>query len=179
MATRASHRLDRLIRDVLTYTRVSRQSVTLETVDVERLLRQIVDERPELQPPRAVIEIIGPLHAVRGHEASLTQVFTNLLDNAVKFVSPGQQPHVRVHSRLIGDRVELSVTDNGIGIPREAQARLFSIFQRVHDDKKYAGTGIGLAIVRKAVERMGGTVTLESEEGRGTRFLIQLPRGGL
>lgn len=176
-AIRASHRLDRLIQDVLTYTRVSRQTVTLQTVDVERLLRQIIDERPELRSPRADIQIVGALHPVRGHEASLTQVITNLLDNAVKFVPPERQPKIRIQSRLVGDSVELSFADNGIGIARAAQPRLFAIFQRVHDDKKYAGTGIGLAIVRKAVERMGGTVTLESEEGVGSTFLVQLPKG--
>lgn len=176
-AIKAAHRLDRLIQDVLTYTRVSRQSVVIETVDVERLLRQIIDERPELRSPRAQIDIASPLEPVRGHEASLTQVITNLLDNAVKFVPPERQPHIRVSSRLLGDKVDLWFEDNGIGIPAEAQGRLFAIFQRVHDDKKYPGTGIGLAIVRKAVERMGGTVRLESEVGKGTRFCVTLPKG--
>ena len=177
-AIKAAHRLDRLIQDVLTYTRVSRQSVVLETVDVERLLRQIVDERPELRRPRAEIEIASPLLKVHGHEASLTQVITNLLDNAVKFVPPDRTPRIHIHSRALGDQVELCFEDNGIGIPLEAQGRLFSIFQRVHDDKKYPGTGIGLAIVRKAVERMGGSVRLESEPGVGSRFCVRLPREG-
>lgn len=174
-AIKAAHRLDRLIQDVLTYTRVSRQSVTLENVDVERLLHQIVDERPELRSPHAEIEIQSPLLPVHGHEASLTQIITNLLDNAVKFVPPERKPRIRIHSRPAGDQVELCFEDNGIGIPQEAQSRLFAIFQRVHDDKRYPGTGIGLAIVRKAVERMGGSVHLESELGQGSRFYVRLP----
>lgn len=173
----AANRLDRLIQDVLTYTRVSRQTVVLHTVDVEKLVRQIIDERPELQLPRAEIAIETPLELVRGHEASLTQVITNFLDNAVKFMPPGKQPRVRIRSEVQGGRVDLWFEDNGIGIPQEAQGRLFAIFQRVHDDKTYPGTGIGLAIVRKAVERMGGTVRLESELGQGSRFCVQLPRG--
>lgn len=175
-AIKAAHRLDRLIQDVLTYTRVSRQSVTVETVDVERLLRQIIDERPELRRPHAEIEVVSPLFPVLGHEASLTQVITNLLDNAVKFMPPDRQPRVRVYSRRLDGYVEIWFQDNGIGIPAEAQGRLFAIFQRVHDDKKYPGTGIGLAIVRKAVERMGGHVFLESEVGVGTRFCVRLPK---
>lgn len=174
---KAAHRLDRLIRDVLSYTRVSRQSMMLETVDVDRLLRQIIDERPELRTPHAEIEISRPLLPVCGHEASLTQVITNLLDNAVKFVPPDRQPHIRIHSRAVGEQVELCFEDNGIGIPREAQGRLFAIFQRVHDDKRFPGTGIGLAIVRKAAERMGGSVHLASEVGVGSRFCVRLPKG--
>lgn len=172
----AAHRLDRLIQDVLTYTRVSRQQAALGPVDVERLLRQVIDERPELQPPGAQIVIEGPLAPVRGHEASLTQCITNLLDNAVKFVAPGRQPSVRIWNVVTDHEVRLFFEDNGIGIPREAQARLFGIFERAHHGKTYPGTGIGLAIVRKAVERMGGTVSVESEAGAGSRFCVQLPR---
>ncbi|MEY4938348.1 MAG: Phytochrome-like protein cph1 [Verrucomicrobiota bacterium] len=84
---------------------------------------------------------------------------------------------IRIRSAQLGDRVELWFEDNGIGIPPEAAPRMFSIFQRAHDDQKYAGTGIGLAIVRKAVERMGGAVRFESELGIGTRFCVNLPRG--
>lgn len=173
----AANRLDRLIQDVLSYTRVSRLSVALTTVEVEPLLRQIIDERPELQPPSADIVIQGPLAPVCGHEASLTQCITNLLDNAVKFVAAGQQPRIRIWNELDGNQVRLWFADNGIGIPKIAQARLFGIFQRVHDDKTYPGTGIGLAIVRKAVERMGGSVHVESEPGEGSRFCVQLPLG--
>jgi PAS domain S-box-containing protein len=176
-AMKAAHRLDRLIQDVLTYTRVSRQTVALEHVDVERLLRQIIDERPELRSPNAELVIDTPLHAVLGHEASLTQVITNLLENAVKFMPPDRTPRVHISSRVDGDQVELCFQDNGIGIPEDAQPRLFAIFQRVHDDKRYPGTGIGLAIVRKAVERMQGTVTLQSELNVGSRFCVRLPKG--
>ena len=176
-AIKAAHRLDRLIQDVLTYSKVSRQTVTLESVDVEKLIRQIIDERPELRSPRAELEIVSPLLPVMGHEASLTQVITNLLDNAVKFMPPDRSPRIRISSRPAGGQVELWFEDNGIGIPREAQPRLFAIFQRVHDEKRYPGTGIGLAIVRKAVERMGGTVHLESELGVGTRFCVRLAKG--
>jgi PAS domain S-box-containing protein len=174
----AASRLDRLIQDVLTYTRVSRQAVELTAVDLEPLLNQIIDERPELQAPKADITLVTPLARVRGHEASLTQCITNLLDNAVKFVAAGQQPQIRIWTEPAGSRVRLWFEDNGIGIPKEAQGRLFGIFQRIHDDKTYPGTGIGLAIVRKAVERMGGSVSVESTPGKGSRFGVELERDG-
>jgi PAS domain S-box-containing protein len=175
---KAANRLDRLIQDVLAYARVSRQKLVLQTVHVEPLVRQIIDEHPEFQPPKAELVIERPLAPVRGHEASLTQVITNLLDNAVKFMPLGRRPRIRIRSEKDGDHVALWFEDNGIGIPREAQTRLFAIFQRVHDEKTYPGTGIGLAIVRKAVERMGGTVRVESEPGAGSRFCVRLPQGG-
>jgi PAS domain S-box-containing protein len=172
----AASRLDRLIRDVLIYSRVSRETIEFGTLDVEQLLRQIIHERPELQPPEAEIEIQSPIEPVRGHEAYLTQCITNLLDNAVKFVLPDRPPRVRIWSELIDGQVRLWFEDNGIGIAKEAQERVFGIFQRIHGEKDYAGTGIGLAIVRKAVERMGGKAGVESEPGRGSRFWLQLPR---
>jgi signal transduction histidine kinase len=146
-------------------------------VDVEQLLRQIIDERPEFQWPKAEIKIQPPLERVRGHEAYLTQCITNLLDNAVKFVSPDRKPQVRIWSETTDHQVRFWFEDNGIGIEKNSQERIFGIFQRIHDEKTYPGTGIGLPIVRKAVGRMGGTVGVESEPDRGSRFWLQLPWG--
>lgn len=173
----AARRLDRLIRDVLIYSRVSRESIDLQPIEVENLLRQIIEERPEFQPPAAQVAIERPLGRVQGHEAYLTQCLTNLLDNAVKFVRPNERPRVRIWSEDVGGNIRLWIEDNGIGITPEAQQRVFGIFQRVHSEKAYPGTGIGLAIVRKAVERMGGTVGVESQPGAGSRFWVELRRG--
>jgi PAS domain S-box-containing protein len=174
-AIRASERMDHLIQDVLTYTRVSRHTAVPEPLDLERLVRQLVDERPEFQPSKADIVIESPLEQVLAHEASLTQVVTNLLDNAVKFVAPGQRPRIRIRTEVHEASVNLWIEDNGIGIPRGAEHRLFTMFQRLNSERDYPGTGIGLAIVRKAVERMGGTVKVASEPGRGSKFCVQLP----
>jgi signal transduction histidine kinase len=119
-----------------------------------------------------------PLLPVLGHEASLTQCLTNLLSNAVKFVAHGVKPQVLVRTELLNDTVRLWVQDNGLGIPRQAQAKIFEIFQRLHKESEYEGTGIGLAIVRKAVERMGGRVGVESEPGKGSRFWLELKSAG-
>jgi PAS domain S-box-containing protein len=174
----ASERMDRLIRDVLTFTRVSREEVRFERVDVDRLIRDIIKERQDWQPPAAVIQIESPLLPMCGHQTFLTQCIMNLLDNAIKFVSPETSPHVQIYSETLGDKVRLWFQDHGIGIEKSAQEKVFKVFQRAHIGGRYEGTGIGLAVVRRAVERMDGTVGVESEPGRGSRFWIELPGVG-
>jgi signal transduction histidine kinase len=111
-----------------------------------------------------------------GHEAALTQCIYNLLNNAIKFVPKAIKPHIRIWTEPFENYVRLWVEDNGIGIPAEARDRMFLMFQRFHRSQEYEGTGIGLAIVRKAVERMGGKVGVESEPGRGSKFWLLLPQ---
>ena len=106
------------------------------------------------------------------NEAGLAQCFSNLLNNAVKFVAVGVVPQVRVSEEVRGDRVRLWFADNGIGIPAEHHKRIFEIFQRLNPN--YEGTGIGLALVRKVTQRLGGQVGVESEAGQGSRFWIEL-----
>ncbi|MFN7138075.1 MAG: PAS domain S-box protein, partial [Limisphaerales bacterium] len=173
----AAGRLDQLIQDVLTYSRIVREAIELQPVDAERLLKQLIDENPALQPPSAVIEVQSPLLPMLGHDAYLTQVLSNLVYNSVKFVAKGKQPVVRVWTETIENDVRLCIKDNGIGIPKEAQSRLFKMFERLHSEKDYEGTGIGLSIVRKAVERMGGQISFESREGDGTTFYVRLRKG--
>ncbi|HYG36169.1 MAG TPA: PAS domain S-box protein [Clostridia bacterium] len=170
----AARRMDYLIQDVLAFSRLSRAEIGVHVVDVDKLVREIIRERQEFQPPRAEVHIEGSLDPMIGHEALLTQCITNLLSNAVKYVERGVKPHVHVYSRKEDDRVRLWVEDNGIGIRPEAQHRLFRLFQRLHRETDYEGTGVGLAIVRKAVERMGGQAGVESEEGKGSRFWVEL-----
>jgi PAS domain S-box-containing protein len=170
----AARRLDQLIQDVLAFSQVSRMKVELELVDVEELLGEIIGERPEFQAPSAEILIERPLEPVLGHKASLTQCFTNLLSNAVKFMPSGRKPRVRIFSQKLNDKVRLWVEDNGIGIEAAAQGKIFELFERGQSARPYAGVGAGLAIVSKAVERMGGKVGVESEPGRGSRFWLEL-----
>jgi PAS domain S-box-containing protein len=172
----AAQRLDRLLQDVLAITRLSREEISLEPVNVEKLVEQIIFERPDLQSPQAEIIVEKPLLCMLAHEASLTQCLTNLINNAVKFVAPGVTPRVRIYTEPVGEQARLWVEDNGIGIESQEQRELFEMFHRIHTEKEYEGSGIGLAIVRKAVERMRGKVGLESEPGKGSRFWLQLKR---
>lgn len=167
----AAGRLDRLIQDVLTYSRLLRTEIDLEPICLDTLLEQIIQERPNLD--QADIQLRRPMPPVMAHPAALTQCITNLLDNAVKFAKPGQQAHIRVWAEPMDGFVRIIVEDQGIGIPRESQSRIFTMFERVNSSQR-EGTGIGLTIVRKAVERMGGRLGLESELDRGSRFWIEL-----
>jgi PAS domain S-box-containing protein len=171
----AAGRMDRLIQDVLSFAKLSQAEIKLGPIGVEQLVREIIHERPELHEPKAQVTIEGRLPEVIGHDALLTQILTNLLDNAVKFVAPGTKPDVRVFGETIGDKVRLCVRDNGIGIDVEAQRRLFAIFERLPTVGRYQGTGVGLAIVRKAAERMNGRVGVESLTGQGSTFWVELP----
>jgi signal transduction histidine kinase len=168
----AADRMDSLIRDALNYSRTVRQELPLEPVDSGALLRGMLDSYPELQPSKAQIQIDGELPMVMANEAGLTQCFSNLLGNAVKFVQPGQTPRIRVRAEPRNDWIRIWVEDNGIGIAASMLPRIFDMFSRGHNN--YEGTGIGLALVRKVVQRMGGKLGVESEEGKGSRFWIEL-----
>jgi PAS domain S-box-containing protein len=170
----SAERLDALIQDVLQYSRVARAPLELKKVDLEKIVEQVISDYPALQKPAATIDIQKPLLPVMGHEAFLTQCISNLLSNAVKFVAPVVKPKVLVYTKSSPPDVRLYVEDNGIGIPVENQRQIFGIFQRLHSNTAYPGTGIGLAIVQKAVERMGGRVGVESTLGKGSKFWLQL-----
>ncbi len=110
-----------------------------------------------------------------GNEAGLTQCFSNLLNNAVKFMPPGRIPEIRIWAEQQGEWVRLCIADNGIGIPTSMLPCVFDMFSRGHHN--YEGTGIGLALVRKVVQRMGGKVGVDSEEGKGSCFWLDLKPG--
>jgi signal transduction histidine kinase/DNA-binding response OmpR family regulator len=170
----AAKRLDALIADVLNYSKIVRAETTLGSVDLNRLIGDILRDYPIFQQSRAEIRVSETLPAVIGNEAFLTQVFSNLLGNAIKFVSPGTLPRVEVTSDREGSFVRISVEDNGVGIDPQHQSRIFNLFERLHTSNQYSGTGVGLAIVLKAVQRMGGEVGVQSEPGKGSRFWIRL-----
>jgi PAS domain S-box-containing protein len=191
----AAGRMDSLIQDVLTYTCVLRFEMGLGTIDLSMLVPEIIGTYPSLHPDHADIRIEGVLPTVMGNEPSLVQCVSNLLSNAVKFIAPGTRPHVKVWAEEIEPKAEgressardtgaldsptvrLWVEDNGIGIEPKDHERIFKIFERIHSTTAYEGTGIGLAIARKAAERMGGSVGVQSEIGKGSKFWIQLRKG--
>lgn len=172
---RAADRMDALVHDVLSYSRVATSQLVLEPVATEPLVRDVIQQLPETVRARADLTIASPLPAVTAHPGLLGQALANLIGNALKFVPPGERPRVRIASETRDGRVRLWVEDNGIGIPPEAQPRIWGIFERLEPSNKFEGTGIGLAIVRKAVERMGGATGVESDGRRGSRFWIELP----
>ena len=176
----SSERMDHLVRDALNYTRVLRRDFPLRPVALLPLLQGLLESYPELCPHQNEIQLAPNLPVVVGNEAVLTECFSNLLRNAVKFVAPGARPQVRVWAETAPGPdappgfVHIWVEDNGIGIPEHAYQRVFTMFQRLHATDAYPGTGIGLAIVRKGIERIGGRVGVESQEGKGSRFWVEL-----
>ena len=173
-------RMDQLIQDVLTFSRVSREELKLQPVDAGALLHDILETYPNLNASKHYIRVEGRLPVVIGNEAALTQCFSNLLSNALKFVRHGDVPDIRVRAETRGKQALLFFDDNGIGIPGNLHERIFELFQRVTVSRE--GTGIGLPIVKKSIERMGGKVGVQSVPGQGSTFWLELslaaPRAG-
>lgn len=166
--------LSRFIDNVLSYARLRTGGVALVRVELKELVPRVIEEYPHVRQANAKIAIEQPLLAVRGHEALLTQVLANLVSNGVKFVAPGTCPSLRIWTEPCAERVRLWVEDNGIGIPKHDQQRAFGLFTRLPGSGRYDGSGIGLAVVNRAMHRMGGRVGLESEPGKGSRFWLEL-----
>jgi PAS domain S-box-containing protein len=173
-ASSAAKRMDRLITDALSYNRIVQQNFVLEPIDGADLLRELIDSYPQFLEFRNSISLTKPVPLVAANRALLTQCFSNYLTNALKFVPPGKRPSVRIFAENKGQRVRFWFHDNGIGISEEGQKKIFRMFQRLTNE--YEGTGIGLALVKKAAERMRGTVGVESEPGRGSRFWLELEK---
>ncbi len=174
--SRNASRMNRMVNDVLTLSRLSRTEIRLHSVNVAALLAEIIEQHPQTQPPAAVVEVEANA-VVAGDEVSLSQALSNLLTNAIKYVAPGVTPRVKVWTESRDTKIRIWFQDNGIGVKPEYQSKLFGMFERLHADPIYEGTGVGLAIVKKAVERMGGSVGMESDGVHGSRFWIELSRG--
>ncbi|MBI5363291.1 MAG: GAF domain-containing protein [Planctomycetes bacterium] len=174
--TAAAERMDRMLLDLLAYSRMGKTEIIpqpLTTVDVVREARALVHS--VLEASGAELTIETELHRVVGHGPTLVQAISNLLTNAAKFTRKGRSPRIRVWSEPRGECMRLWVADEGIGIDPEHHERIFRAFERLHGHNEYPGTGIGLAIVRRAAERMGGRAGVESRPGEGSRFWIELP----
>ncbi len=172
----AAQRMDRLIQDLLEYSRIGRMDVALEECSLDAILDSALGQLPdEITTTHAEIVRPNPLPHVVGNRLVLEQVLLNLLNNAMKFVSPGVLPRIEIGATENGGRAKVYVRDNGIGIERVYLERIFRVFERLHDAETYPGTGIGLAIVKKGIERMGGVVGVESAPGKGSCFWFELP----
>jgi signal transduction histidine kinase len=170
-----AEQMDRLMQDVLTLSRIARSDVRLEPVDLDHLFAEVIDLYPNLAAAHHCITLRSPLGFVVGHAPSLTQCFSNLLQNALKFAAVSRDAAIEIYAETNGPWRRISVRDNGIGIDPAHQGRIFGLFERA-SPSSVPGTGIGLAIVKKAAERMGGHVGVESVLGQGSCFWIELPR---
>jgi PAS domain S-box-containing protein len=174
----AANRMDTLIHSLLSYSRLSRVDLELVGVALNSVVKiTLCQLEAEIKERAARITVEGSLPKVIGDQFTLVQILRNLVLNGIKFVAPESKPEVRIRAETRGDQVRLWVEDSGIGIAPEHHARIFNVFERLHGIETYPGMGIGLAIVRKGVARLGGKVGLESIPGSGTKFWIELSKG--
>jgi PAS domain S-box-containing protein len=184
----AAARMRILIDDLLTFSRVTTKAQPFVPVDLNAVAQQVVDDLgPRLESTHGTIEL-GALPAINADAQQMYQMLQNLLGNAVKFHKPDLPPLVTVSSEVLLASTEpdvedlestarcvIRIEDNGIGFDEKYTDRIFTVFQRLHGKDKYEGTGIGLAVVRKIVERHGGTIVASSSPGAGATFLVTLP----
>lgn len=171
----AASRLDALIQDLLAYSKIGQEKIQLQPIDLNQFLPIVLEQYPSIQKSNANIILESPLLPLRAHAPFLAQAIANLLDNAVRFAKTGARPELRIWTAYTGSgqTVRLSIRDSGIGIPPDQFSKIFEVFQRVNRSDE--GTGIGLSIVKRAIEKMGGRVGVESQLNMGSTFWIELP----
>ena len=171
----ATRNLDRLIEDLLLYSRIDAQTLTATEVDLANMVQGILDDRKSIiLASQAEISVSLAVPVVYAWERGLMQVLTNLIDNALKYSRDAQPPRVQISSSRQADVVCITVTDNGIGFDMKYHDRIYGLFNRLVRQEEFEGTGAGLAIVKKLVERIGGKVSASSEPGAGATFIVEL-----
>jgi signal transduction histidine kinase len=172
--TEGAMHMQQLVKDLLLYTQATRQNEDPAAIDANGALdRALVNLRVPIETSRACIER-SSLPEVHMHQASLQQLFQNLVGNAIKY-RKAEPVRVSIRADLTGGAWVFSVSDNGIGIDKQYAEYIFGLFKRLHGGAEYSGTGIGLAICKKIVDRYGGRIWVESEFGNGSTFFFSIP----
>lgn len=173
----AATRMETLIDDLLTYSRVTTRAQPFAPVDLSQVLHEVLQDLEVLLEKSGGQVELGPLPTLEADPTQMRQLFQNLLGNALKFVAPGQPPRVTVAAapEPAPGRCRILVRDNGIGFEAQYKERIFEVFQRLHGRDRYEGSGMGLAVVRKIVQRHGGSIAAESQLGQGATFVLELP----
>ncbi len=170
----ATNRMQASINDLLSYSRVGGDIEGLQPIECTAVIDEVIGSQRASIDERGAVVTYDPLPTVSGHASILSQVFGNLVDNAIKLRGL-EPPRIHVSAERSGNEWVFSVRDNGIGFDLQFADRIFSIFQRLHARDEYPGTGVGLAICKKAVERLGGRIWVESQPGRRCYFLLHPP----
>lgn len=171
-----TQRMHELIDDLLAYSRLERRHLQWESLDLHTLLERLLAERQQEIVTRQIqVCLEVPCRVVQADRESVQQICRNLLDNALKFTTQTAAPQIAISCQVLPSTWKMQVQDNGIGFDMRYHDRIFEMFQRLQREEDYAGTGVGLAIVRKAAERLGGKVWADSTPGHGTTFFVELP----
>ncbi|HKE55141.1 MAG TPA: ATP-binding protein, partial [Pyrinomonadaceae bacterium] len=172
----SSEEMDQLIEDLLDYSRLERRELQTDRIELKSLVDSVVaqKQREVGQEINVAVNVNGGV--VRADANGLSQALKNYLDNAIKFTKGSPQPQIEIGADETAENCRLWVRDNGVGFDMKYKDRIFDIFQRLNRSEEYPGTGIGLAIVRKAMERMGGKAWGESELGHGATFYLEIPK---
>ena len=170
-----SKRMGQLIDDLLGFSRMSRQQLAATEIDMAGLAQSVFEGLMAAGPKHTPRLILKPLPTVSGDRATLRQVFVNLLGNAVKFTARQAEPTIEVGGQSAGGVATFYVKDNGVGFDEKYRSKLFGVFQRLHSEEEFEGTGVGLALVQRIVIRHGGKVWAEGRPGEGATFYFTLP----
>ncbi len=174
----ASEQMNHVIDDLLGFSRLGRKSLRVERLKINEIIKQVIDTlQDQIQAKNAVIIYPDNMPHITGDATLVHQIFINLLDNAIKYTRPDTPPEIDISFKSQGPDLLLTFSDNGAGILPEFYEKIFRMFQRLHHQADHPGTGIGLAAVKKAVQMMGGDVSVESEPDKGSVFTVKLPRG--
>jgi signal transduction histidine kinase len=172
---RGAARMAALIDDLLAYSRIERRALAEQSIDLDRLIAEVVGQHAqEIQERNITMNVRMPVLQLSADPEGLSLVVRNLLQNALKFTRDAHPARIDILANRIADEIELIVRDNGIGFDMQYHDQIFRLFHRLHREDQYPGTGIGLALVRKALERMRGSVRAESREGAGATFFVRL-----
>jgi PAS domain S-box-containing protein len=171
----SAKRMDMLINDLLAFSRMGKRMVQKVSLDFDKQVRQVISELEGQDKTKAEI-LIGPLKSAEGDAGLLYQVWMNLISNAIKYSGKRAAPLIEIACAESASEYIYSVKDNGTGFDMEYAHKLFRVFQRLHENKDFAGTGIGLAIVKRIIEKHGGSVWAEGEPDKGATFYFSLPR---
>jgi signal transduction histidine kinase len=174
-ANTAAERMQKLIEDLLKYSRVATHGRPFVAVDLEEVTHQVLDDLDEQVRRSGAVVHVGQLPTISADPLQMRQLFQNLISNALKFRRPGVVPEVWIEHATTDGQVQLSVRDNGIGFEPQYERRIFRVFERLHGRNDYPGTGIGLALCRKIVERHGGRIVAEGVPDAGATFTVTLP----
>lgn len=172
---KAGHRMRNLIQDLLIFSQINKEELQFKEVDLNTIAHEAVQDFEIAIEEKGARITIESLPIIKGDKRMLSQLFSNLIGNALKYSMPDIKPEILISSALVNESYDISVADNGIGFNEKYLPQMFTLFQRLHTRETYDGTGLGLAICRKIAEIHHGKIRAESVEGRGSTFYVSFP----